>query len=108
MAIKKCLRKGNTRYVAFKQIYENKPKNENEILENIRKCCGLLEMPPIKIIYLNREYGIIKTNNFGLKKVILSLILYSDNESRIETIDSSGTIKSIRERNKEFENIKKI
>jgi len=107
MAIKKSLRKGNSRYVAFKQIYENKPKSDKEIMESIRKYCGLLEMPPIKIIYLSGDYGIIKTNNDGLKKVILSLILSSDNESRMEVMDSSGTIKSIRERNKEFENFKK-
>lgn len=107
MAIKKSLRKGNSRYVAFKQIYENKPKNEKEILEIIKKYCGLIDMPPVKIIYLSGNYGIIKTNNDGLKKVILSLILCSDNESKIETIDSSGTIKSIRERNKEFEKFEK-
>ena len=107
MAIKKSLRKG-TRYILFEQHYEKTPKNENEIINNIKKYIGLLEIPPLKIIYFDNKYGLIKTNENGLKKVIASLILSSDEGNRIETLDSSGTIKSIIERNSQLkEKIKK-
>jgi RNase P/RNase MRP subunit POP5 len=103
MVIKKSLRKGG-RYILFKQHYNktNKPKNETEIISDLKKYIGLIEMPPIKIIYFDKDYGIIKTNNFGLKKVLISLILCSNKENRIEILDSSGTIKSIKERNPEI------
>lgn len=103
MAIKKSLRKGG-RYILFKQHYENKPLNESEIIQNVRKCIGLIDMPPFKIIYLDEKYGLIKTNNFGLQKVLLSLILYTDESRRIEVLDSSGTIKSIIERHSYLKN----
>jgi RNase P/RNase MRP subunit POP5 len=102
MAIKKSLRKGG-RYILFKQHYENKPKTESEIILEIKKNVGLIDAPPIKMIHYDKDYGLIKTNNSGLKKVLISLILYSERENRIEILDSSGTIKSIVERNPEIE-----
>lgn len=106
MAIKKTLRKGG-RYVLFKQHYEKNPLRENEIILNVKKYLGLIDMPPLKIIHLDENYGLIKTNNVGIKKVLISLLLCYDNEKRIEILDSSGTIKSIQERNPEVK-IKKI
>jgi RNase P/RNase MRP subunit POP5 len=102
MAIKKSLRKGG-RYILFKQHYKNKPLRENEIVQELKKYMGLVEIPPIKIIHFDEEYGLIKTNNLGLKKALISLISYSNKENRIEVIDSSGTIKSITERHPEIE-----
>lgn len=98
MVIKKSLRKGG-RYILFKQYYENKPLTESDIVINVRKTVGLIDMPPLKIIHLDESYGLLKTNNFGLQKVILSLIVYKEENRRIEVLDSSGTIKSIIERN---------
>jgi RNase P/RNase MRP subunit POP5 len=103
MVIKKTLRKGK-RYILFKQHYKNKPLKENEIVQELKRYIGLIDMPPIKIIYYDNEHGIIKTDDSGLKKIIIGLILCSDNEGRIEVLDSSGTIKSIIERNPELKN----
>lgn len=98
MAIKKSLRKGG-RYILFKQHYDKAPINEAFLREKVLEKVGLIEMPTYRIILFDREYGIIKTSNFGLKKIILSLILFTSKGNRIEVLDSSGTIKSLKERN---------
>ena len=94
MVIKKSLRKGG-RYILFKQYYENKPLTESDIVINVRKTVGLIDMPPLKIIHLDESYGLLKTNNFWTSKVILSLIVYKEENRRIEVLDSSGTIKKV-------------
>lgn len=106
MVIKKSLRKGG-RYVLFKQHYEKNPLNEKEIIFDLKKYLGLIDIPPLKIIHLDEKYGLIKTNNLGYKKILIGLMMCYDTERKIEILDSSGTIKSIEERNSEVK-IKKV
>jgi len=70
------------------------------------KIDGLIEPGHVSTIIGSKPYEfiLIKTDDSGLKKIIIGLILCSDNEGRIEVLDSSGTIKSIIERNPELKN----